>query len=152
MSKTIQTKRCPTCKQIFPITTKYFYKHKSAKNGFRCYCKQCSNKSHRKYQQFHREKLRYIDQKYYKTLRGHLNRLWHRMLRRCNNPKHKQYKDWGGRGIKIKFACFEDFFYYIIKELKADPRGLTIDRINNNGHYEKGNIRFVSQADNNRNK
>jgi len=65
---------------------------------------------------------------------------------------YKQYKDYGGRGIKVKFTSFEDFYNHIINTIKIDPRGLTIDRIDNDGHYEKGNIRFVSRAENNRNK
>ena len=62
--------------------------------------------------------------------------------------KNKSYKNYGGRGIKVKFACFEDFFDYVVNELRADPRGLTIDRIDNDGDYERGNIRFVSQVEN----
>jgi len=74
------------------------------------------------------------------------------MVRRCNNPRATQYKDYGGRGIKIKFENVQDFYNYVLNVLHIDPRGLTIDRINNNGDYEKGNIRFVSKAVNNRNK
>lgn len=74
------------------------------------------------------------------------------MLRRCNNPKDKRYNDWGGRGIENKFPNFKAFHDYVIKELRIDPRGLTIDRIDNDGHYEHGNIRFITQAKNNRNK
>lgn len=41
---------------------------------------------------------------------------------------------------------------YIINELQVDPRNLTIDRINNDGHYERGNIRFVSYSENLKNR
>ena len=74
------------------------------------------------------------------------------MNERCTNASHPRYKDWGGRGIKIRFACFDDFFNYVVKELKVDPRGLLIDRINNDSHYEIGNIRFVTVAESNKNK
>ena len=71
---------------------------------------------------------------------------------RCNNPNHKAYKYYGGRGIQNKFKSLDEFRNYIINELQIDPRKLTIDRINNNGNYEKENIRFVTQAENNKNK
>jgi len=98
----------------------------------------------------HVELLGYY-KKYRSSLNGHLRGIWNNMLNRCNNPKNKRYKNYGGRGIEVKFACFEDFFSYVTKELKADSRGLTVDRIDNNGHYEPGNIRFVTRAENNRN-
>ena len=41
---------------------------------------------------------------------------------------------------------------YVIDELRVDPRGLQIDRIDNDGHYEKGNIRFVTCVENNNNR
>lgn len=37
---------------------------------------------------------------------------------------------------------------YVVDILKVDPRGFDIDRIDNNGHYEKGNIRFVTHKEN----
>jgi len=74
------------------------------------------------------------------------------MKQRCSNPKNKDYRYYGARGIKIEFEKFNDFYDYIVNTLSIDPHGLTIDRINNNGNYARGNIRFVSQAENNRNR
>ena len=135
MLNTIQTKYCPKCKEIKPVSE--FYRHRNHKDGYDSQCKKC----HLKYYK-----------KYYSAIHGYLRNVWNNMLRRCKNPKHKKYKDWGGRGIKVKFVCFEDFYDYVIHELKADPRSLTIDRIDNDGHYEPGNIRFVTRSENNRNK
>jgi len=152
MPKAIQTKRCSKCKQIKPISK--FNKHK--KRGFQYYCKQCSLRNNKEWIQ--RNKTKHLQQRklykkqYHRTIRGHLLVTWLNIRQRCNNPKRPDYKYYGGRGIKVKFACFEDFFYYVAKELKADPRGLTIDRINNDGHYEKGNIRFVTHLINSRNR
>ena len=56
------------------------------------------------------------------------------IIQRCENPNHKQFKDWGGRGISIyppwrKSA--EKFISYVLKHLGARPPGKTIDRIDN---------------------
>lgn len=68
---------------------------------------------------------------------------------RCQNPKHPRYSDWGGRGIEFRFASFEDFF----KHLGPAPAGTMVDRIDNNGHYEHGNVKWsdsVEQRNNRR--
>jgi len=41
----------------------------------------------------------------------------------------------------------DDFRDYVINELKVDPRGLQIHRIDNDGHYERGNIVFVTREE-----
>ena len=74
------------------------------------------------------------------------------MKERCSNPKRKAYERYGGRGIKCLFNSPDEFINYVINELQIDPRGLQIDRINNNGHYEPGNIRFVTSKINNNNR
>lgn len=90
--------------------------------------------------------------KYRKTIKGHLIYCFHNIIARCNNSKHKSYKNYGGRGIKCLFKSFDEFIDYVVNELQVDPRGLTIDRIDNDGYYERGNIRFITQAENNRNR
>src|SRR3990167_4465109 len=48
---------------------------------------------------------------FYKTGLGSSNfyNVWRGMLKRCNNKKHKSYKRYGGRGIKVLWKSFEDF-------------------------------------------
>ena len=65
---------------------------------------------------------------------------------------HKDYKNYGGHGIKNKFKSTGEFVDYVINELQVDPCGLQIDRINNDGNYERGSIRFVTCSENNRNR
>lgn len=56
---------------------------------------------------------------------------------RCNNPNIKNYKYYGWRWIKFKFLSFEEFF----EELWPRPSVYhSVDRINNNWHYEKWNV------------
>jgi hypothetical protein len=68
---------------------------------------------------------------------------WFRMRQRCNNPNHKDYKHYGGRGIKVcaewdRPGGFEAFY----AEVGPKPPRATLSRIDNNGHYEPGNVRW----------
>lgn len=75
-----------------------------------------------------------------------LYQTWITMIKRCNNPKCKSYINYGGRGISV---CKEwvktpkEFIECCLK--KGWKKGLTIDRIDNNGNYEPNNIRFTTK-------
>jgi len=64
------------------------------------------------------------------------------MLARCYDPKTKFYPDYGGRGIIVaeEFKRFENFLAYLGKK----PTGMMLDRINNDGPYAPGNVRWVT--------
>lgn len=72
---------------------------------------------------------------------------WLSMTQRCTNPNHKQYSDWGGRGITI-CEDFKNFHTYvsIVESLPNYNLALSLDRININLGYEKDNIRWVSNS------
>jgi len=89
---------------------------------------------------------------YLNTVNGHLHRVYGSMNQRCNDPKHESYKNYGGRGIKNLFKSSDEFVDYIVNVLQVDPRGLQIDRIDNDGGYEPGNIRFVTREVNQSNR
>jgi len=114
-----------------------FQRDKRYKDGFFCYCRRCQSDYH---------------QKYKNTIKGWLNACFRGIKIRCNNPKHLNYKYYGGRGIKCLFKSVDEFVDYVINELKVDPRGLDIDRIDNDGNYEPGNIRFITHAKNMKNR
>jgi len=90
--------------------------------------------------------------KYRATLRGYAICLFHHLNERCNKPYHSKWKHYGGRGIKLMFKSSSEFADYVMYELKVDPRGLDCDRIDNDGHYERGNIQFITHAENVRKK
>lgn len=77
---------------------------------------------------------------------------WLNIKLRCRNPKIKQYDKYGGRGIDICeewFNSFKSFFDHIGKR---PSRKHSVDRINNDGNYEPGNVRWatVKEQANNR--
>lgn len=71
---------------------------------------------------------------------------WISMLQRCNNPNNPNYKDYGGRGIKIceRWLQFENFLADMGHRPSPD---LSIDRINNDGNYESGNVKWSTRKE-----
>lgn len=72
---------------------------------------------------------------------------WLSMTQRCTNPNHKQYMDWGGRGITIADE-FKDFKKYVqhIESLPNYSLTGTVDRIDNMEGYESGNLRWTDYS------
>lgn len=68
---------------------------------------------------------------------------------RCHNPNNPKYHLYGGRGIEFRFNSFEEFFTEV--GLKPTPEH-SIDRIDTNGHYEKGNVRWATRVEQSRNR
>lgn len=87
-----------------------------------------------------------------------LYKVWQDIKKRCYNPNYKQFKDYGGRGIKMcdewlnDFTAFRDFALSNGYSYTAKFGETTIDRINPNGNYEPSNCRFVSMQVQNKNK
>lgn len=67
---------------------------------------------------------------------------------RCENPNDRNYANYGGRGIKFCFSSVTEAGLYLMAVYGIPDRCLEIDRINTNGNYEPGNIRFVTRAAN----
>lgn len=84
--------------------------------------------------------------------------LWHNITRRCAKENNQNYDRYGGRGIKVcdrwlKFENFKDDMYdsYVDHCKIYSKKNTSIDRINNNGNYEKNNCRWATRAEQTRN-
>jgi hypothetical protein len=72
--------------------------------------------------------------------------IWNNMIHRCTNPKTKNYRNYGGRGITVCDSwlnSFENFY----DDMGDRPDGLSIDRKNVNGNYEKDNCRWATDKE-----
>lgn len=88
---------------------------------------------------------------------SHRRRLLNRIsacINRCRNPNDSAYANYGGRGISVYPPWVEDrreYLRYLITLEGWDVPRLELDRINVNGNYEPGNLRFISRQENRRN-
>lgn len=107
---------CASCETIFTI----HYKYVESATGK---CSSCRTTKHGLY-----------GTRSYKS--------WAEMKKRCDNPNQVYYNRYGGRGITYQedWKDFENFY----RDMGDCPEGLELDRIDNNGNYEKGNCRWVT--------
>lgn len=76
---------------------------------------------------------------------------WCRILRRCFNKSSNNYKDYGGSGITCEFKTFDEF-YADIGSYPKDGLRYSVDRIDNDVGYIKGNVRWATDNQQARNK
>lgn len=71
---------------------------------------------------------------------------WTLMLQRCENPDFHKYPRYGGRGIKVceRWHDVNLFIEDIERELGPRPDRHTLDRCDNDGNYEPGNVRWAT--------
>lgn len=72
---------------------------------------------------------------------------------RCINVKTPHYVDYGGRGIEFRFASVEEGVRWIVANLGDRPtREHSLDRVDNDKHYEAGNLRWATSEEQSRNR
>ena len=80
---------------------------------------------------------------------------WKHIRNRCTNPRNKDFKYYGARGIELypewavsrkgrgSGSGFRAFAAWIEENLGPRPDDHTLDRVDVNGNYEPGNLRWA---------
>lgn len=104
---------------------------------------------------FHRERVSALFTKHGfsgggRTIAHPLYGTWKTMWTRCTNPNRVQWRDYGGRGITV---CdrWHDFTAFLDDMGPRPTSAHTLDRINNDGNYEPGNVRWATRKEQGRN-
>ena len=123
--KICTNKKCPKCFESKPIIE--FTKDISQKDGLSVYCKEHKREVARKYH----EKFPW-------------RRTLEKIKQRCENPKDKNYKYYGGRGIE-NHLIEEDVKFLYIRDKANLMKIPSIDRKDNDGNYTLKNCRFIEK-------
>ena len=75
---------------------------------------------------------------------------WTQMRQRCGNRNHKDYPNYGGRGVVVcdRWQKFEQFY----ADMGPRPEGTTLERSDVDGNYEPNNCRWATPLEQGRNK
>lgn len=78
-------------------------------------------------------------------------RIWDTMIQRCQNPKSNSYKNYGARGIRVcdRWMKFEKFWEDMRDGYSPE---LTLDRIDGDGNYEPGNVKWSTYKEQHNNR
>lgn len=73
---------------------------------------------------------------------------WRHMMNRCYQTTNHDYVHYGGRGIEVceEWQDLVTFCVWLDENLGPRPPGWSLDRINNDGNYEPGNVRWADHS------
>lgn len=71
--------------------------------------------------------------------------VWYDMMRRCHNPESSVYQYYGERGITVCKRWHDFWAFY--RDMGDPPKGLTIERVNNNKGYSKANCKWATRLE-----
>lgn len=133
------TKECITCHDILPLT-KFNKVTRRKQTKLRGECKKCELKrgviNHNK-----RRSLpcppRYVTPEY---------KAWRGMMDRCYRPEICSYPRYGGRGISVYKTWRNDFDAFLSHIGPRPSKDHSVDRINNDGNYAPGNVRWATRT------
>lgn len=77
--------------------------------------------------------------------------VWAHIKARCSNPKNQRWHRYGGRGIKICDEWANSYPAFLAAVGRRPSPKHSIERIDNDGHYEPGNVRWATMKEQGRN-
>jgi hypothetical protein len=80
-----------------------------------------------------------------------LERRYSAAKQRCESPNDTSYANYGGRGIRMCFSSASEYINYVLT-LPGAAKDKEIDRIDNDGNYERGNLRWTDRKEQSRNR